>query len=112
MKITEQELLGFVKWDKNELVPVIVQDHISKDILMMAWMNYDSLLLSLQTKQATYWSRSRKCLWHKGATSGHFQNIQDVCLDCDGDTLLLQVEQVGGISCHTGEYSCFYKELL
>ena len=64
MKITEQELLGFVKWDKNELVPVIVQDHNSKDILMMAWMNYDSLLLSLQTKQATYWSRSRKCLWH------------------------------------------------
>ena len=112
MKITEQELLKSVKWGSNKLLPVIVQDYISKQVLMMAWTNYDAVLLSLQTGQANYWSRSRKCLWHKGATSGHFQNIKNIFLDCDGDTLLFHVEQIGGISCHTGVPSCFYKEVL
>ncbi len=88
------------------LVPAIVQDATSGRVLMMAWMNDDSLALTLDTRQATYWSRSRSELWRKGATSGHTQRVREVSIDCDGDTLLLAVDQTGP-ACHTGAESCF-----
>jgi phosphoribosyl-AMP cyclohydrolase len=91
-------------------VPAIVQDARSGQVLMLAYMNADSLRLSLETGQTHFWSRSRQTLWHKGATSGHFQHIQAIQLDCDGDTLVVQVEQEG-VACHTGHYSCFYRTL-
>jgi phosphoribosyl-AMP cyclohydrolase len=109
--ITEQELLKSINWSAQHLVPAIAQDHITQEVLMLAWMNLDALKATLDTRQATYWSRSRQCLWIKGATSGHWQNIKDILLDCDGDTILLKVEQVGGISCHTGKPTCFYQQL-
>ena len=111
MKITEQELLATIKWDLRQLIPVITQDHVSGEVLMMAWMNKQSLVATLQTGYATYWSRSRQSLWKKGETSGHIQNVKGIFLDCDGDTLLLKVEQVGGVSCHTGAKNCFFKQL-
>lgn len=89
------------------LVPAIVQDATSGRVLMMAWMNDDSLALTLDTRQATYWSRSRSELWRKGATSGHTQRVREVSIDCDGDTLLLVVDQTGP-ACHTNRRSCFY----
>lgn len=91
----------------NGLVPVIVQDVHTNQVLMLAYMNEESLRLSIETKLATYYSRSRKSLWIKGETSGHYQHIQDILVDCDNDTLLLKVEQ-DGAACHTGKYSCFY----
>ena len=97
--------------DPDSLIPAIAQDHVTGKILMMAWMNQESLALTLETRKATYWSRSRNELWVKGATSGHFQSVKEVWLDCDGDALLISVEQVGS-ACHTGEQSCFHKNLL
>jgi phosphoribosyl-AMP cyclohydrolase len=95
----------------NGLVPVIVQDDETKDILMLAYMNREAWLKTLETGKATYWSRSRKQLWVKGETSGHVQWVKGIFIDCDNDTLLLKVEQVGGAACHTGYRSCFYRKL-
>jgi len=100
---------NFAKGDG--LVPAIVQDAETKEVLMMAYMNRESWEATLQTGKATYWSRSRQKLWLKGETSGHFQIIKAVFIDCDDDTILLQVKQLGGAACHTGHKSCFYRKL-
>ena len=100
---------NFAKGDG--LVPAIVQDAETKEVLMMAYMNRESWEATLQTGKATYWSRSRQKLWLKGETSGHFQIIKAVFIDCDDDTILLQVEQLGEAACHTGHKSCFYRKL-
>ena len=100
--------LDAVAWNDQGLVPVIAQEVGSKDILMMAWMNRDALLATLRLGAAVYWTRSRKKLWHKGEESGHTQKVKEIRLDCDGDTILLLVEQKDGIACHTGEHSCFF----
>ena len=101
-------LLNAVKWNDLGLVAAISQDATTKDVLMMAWMNRESLALTLETGDAHYWSRSRKALWKKGESSGHIQHVKSMRLDCDGDTILLTVEQVGGIACHTGRANCFF----
>ncbi len=101
--------LDEVTWNEQGLVPVIAQELGSKDILMMAWMNRDALLTTLRLGEAVYWTRSRQKLWHKGEESGHTQKVREIHLDCDGDTILLVVEQKDGIACHTGEHSCFFK---
>ncbi|MGM8226576.1 phosphoribosyl-AMP cyclohydrolase [Cellvibrio sp. ARAG 10.3] len=103
--------LDSVKWDSDGLVPAIAQDARSGRILMMAWMNREALQRSAELNQAVYWSRSRNRLWHKGETSGHVQHLSEIRLDCDADVIVLQVEQVGGIACHTGRESCFYRVL-
>ncbi len=100
---------NFAKGDG--LVPAIVQDAETKEVLMMAYMNRESWEATLQTGKATYWSRSRQKLWLKGESSGHFQIIKAIFIDCDDDTILLQVEQLGGAACHTGHKSCFYRKL-
>lgn len=103
--------LDEVNWDANGLVPVIAQEHDTGDVVMFAWMNREALQLSWDTKQAVYWSRSRNRLWRKGEESGHVQKIHEIRLDCDEDVVLLKIEQVGGIACHTGRHSCFFKKL-
>lgn len=103
--------LDDVKWDEQGLIPVIAQDYQSQRVLMVAWMNRESLQLSAQEQRAVYWSRSRQKLWRKGEESGHVQKIHDIRLDCDSDVIVLQVEQIGGIACHTGRESCFFKRL-
>ena len=100
-----------LKWDADGLIPAIAQDYESKKVLMVAWMNPESLSLSLQEQRAIYWSRSRKKLWRKGEESGNIQKLHNIYLDCDGDVLLLEVEQMGGIACHTGRESCFFRKL-
>lgn len=100
-----------VRWDERGLAPAIVQDVHSGRVLMLAWMNAESLRLSIDEGRAVFWSRSRGKLWRKGESSGHVQRLHDLRLDCDGDTLLLSVEQDGGIACHTGRASCFYRRL-
>jgi phosphoribosyl-ATP pyrophosphohydrolase/phosphoribosyl-AMP cyclohydrolase len=99
-----------VKWDERGLVPAIVQDVNTHQVLMMAYMNSDSLKLTVETGEAVFWSRSRNELWHKGATSGNVQRVREIHVDCDGDTLLIQVEPAGP-ACHTGAISCFFEEL-
>ena len=101
--------LDAVMWNEQGLVPVIAQEVGSKDILMMAWMNRDALLETLRLGEAVYWTRSRQKLWHKGEESGHTQKVKEIRLDCDGDTIILLVEQKDGIACHTGEHSCFFR---
>jgi phosphoribosyl-AMP cyclohydrolase len=96
--------------DSDALIPAIVQDATSKEVLMLAYMNAQSLELTLTTGKATYWSRSRNELWVKGATSGHYQDVQSIALDCDGDALVLQVIQTGA-ACHTGQQTCFHTPL-
>jgi phosphoribosyl-AMP cyclohydrolase len=103
--------LDEIRFDDKGLVPAIAQDANSGKILMMAWMNRESLELTAEKKQAVYWSRSRGKLWHKGEESGHTQIIVDIRFDCDEDVILLKVEQHGGIACHTGRESCFYRQL-
>lgn len=103
--------LDDIKWTDDGLVPAIAQDADNGDILMMAWMNRESLALTVQEGQAVYWSRSRGKLWRKGESSGHQQVLRDIRLDCDADVILLKVEQKGGIACHTGRRSCFYRTL-
>lgn len=103
--------LDDIQWTEEGLVPVIAQEVDSGKILMFAWMNRESLGLTVETGHAVYWSRSRKKLWHKGEESGHQQVIKDIRLDCDNDVLLITVEQIGGIACHTGRHNCFFKQL-
>jgi len=100
-----------IRWSDDGLVPAIAQDVTSGDILMMAWMNAESLKLTAEEGQAVYWSRSRGKLWRKGETSGHQQIVSEIRLDCDEDVILLKVEQKGGMACHTGRRSCFYRKL-
>jgi phosphoribosyl-AMP cyclohydrolase len=102
--------LAEIQWNEQGLIPVIAQDATTHQILMLAWMNQESLALTIKKGEAVYWSRSRNKLWHKGEESGHFQKIKEIRLDCDGDTLLLMVEQIGGVACHTGRAHCFYKK--
>jgi len=103
--------LDEIKWTADGLVPVIAQDDRSGRVLMMAWMNRESLALTVKENRAVYWSRSRLKLWRKGEESGHVQNVKEIRLDCDNDVIILQVEQVSGIACHTGRESCFYRVL-
>ncbi|MBD2502079.1 phosphoribosyl-AMP cyclohydrolase [Anabaena azotica] len=102
------EILASLKFNEQGLIPAIVQDYRDGTVLMMAWMNCKSIQKTLTTGEAHYWSRSRSELWHKGATSGHIQKVQEMFYDCDGDTILLKVEQIGDIACHTGARSCFF----
>ena len=101
-----------LKWDDDGLIPAIAQDYENGDILMMAWMNRESLELTVKEQRAIYWSRSRQQLWRKGEESGNVQHIKDIRLDCDRDVIILKVDQVGGIACHTGRRSCFYRSLI
>jgi phosphoribosyl-AMP cyclohydrolase len=103
--------LDEVPWDKDGLIAAVAQDFSSKRVLTVAWMNRDALEETAKTQKAVYWSRSRKKLWRKGEESGHVQNVRELRLDCDADTVLLMVEQVGGIACHTGRESCFFRKL-
>ena len=103
--------LDEVPWNEHELVAVVTQDVSSGRILTVAWMNREALQKTAETKQAVYWSRSRKKLWRKGEESGYVQKVREVRIDCDADAILLQVEQVGGIACHTGRESCFFRKL-
>jgi len=98
-----------IRYNDQGLVPAIVQDYLDGTVLMMAWMNRESLQKTLDTGETWFWSRSRQELWHKGATSGHLQYVRSLRYDCDSDTLLIGVEQVGDIACHTGERSCFHQ---
>ena len=107
----KSEILKEVKFDNNGLVTCIIQDYHSKKVRMVAYMNKEALEKTLETKQMTYFSRSRNELWVKGETSGYYQYMKGLSIDCDGDALLFQIEQVGGISCHTGNSSCFYRDL-
>jgi len=100
-----------IKWDEKGLVPAIAQDFKTGRILMVAWMNEEALRLTVAEQRAIYWSRSRNRLWRKGEESGHVQQLHELRLDCDGDVILLSVEQLGGIACHTGRESCFYRVL-
>jgi phosphoribosyl-AMP cyclohydrolase len=103
--------LNDVQWDDKGLVPAIAQDATSGEILMMAWMNIEALVLTQQHQRAVYWSRSRSKLWFKGEESGHVQTLKEIRLDCDADVILLKVKQMGGIACHTGRRRCFFRVL-
>lgn len=103
--------LDKIHWDDDGLVPVIAQEHNSGKVLMFAWMNREALMLTNKTKRAVYWSRSRQKLWRKGEESGHAQLVHEIRLDCDEDVVLIVVEQIGGIACHTGRHNCFFKKL-
>lgn len=100
---------GDIKWNEHGLVPAIAQDWQTGEVLMLAWMNREALELSVSEGRAIYWSRSRQALWRKGEESGHIQQLKELRIDCDADTVLVKVEQVGGIACHTGRRSCFYR---
>lgn len=104
--------LDEVRWDEDGLVPAIAQDFRTGRVLMVAWMDRDALALTAQEGRAIYWSRSRRKLWRKGEESGHVQKLHELRLDCDGDVIIMQVEQLGGIACHTGRESCFYRRLV
>ena len=104
-------ILKQVNWNQQGLVPAIAQDFDSGEVLMLAWMNREALAATIEDGRAVYWSRSRQALWPKGEKSGHVQLLKDIRLDCDRDTILLSVEQVGGIACHTGRRHCFMHSL-
>jgi phosphoribosyl-AMP cyclohydrolase len=103
--------LDDITWNCDGLVPAIAQDAATGRVLMVAWMNAEALQLSVDEQRAVYWSRSRKKLWRKGEESGHVQQIKELRLDCDSDVIVMQIEQLGGIACHTGRESCFYRVL-
>ena len=104
-------LIQQLKWNEHGLVPAIAQDWQSGEVLMLAWMNAEALQLTIEEQRAIYWSRSRAALWRKGEESGHVQLLKELRIDCDADTVLMQVEQLGSIACHTGRRSCFYQRL-
>ncbi|MCP4334325.1 MAG: phosphoribosyl-AMP cyclohydrolase [Gammaproteobacteria bacterium] len=105
------EWLNSLRWNGDGLLPAIAQDRDSGEVLMLAWMNREALRLSSELGRAVYWSRSRQKLWFKGEESGHLQSVSEIRLDCDADVILLQVEQIGGIACHTGRRRCFFRVL-
>ncbi len=107
----DDDWLDTVKWDANGLVPAIAQDAATRKVLTLAWMNRESLAKTVATGEAHYWSRSRRRLWRKGEESGHVQKVRAVRIDCDEDAVLLEVEQAGGIACHTGRERCFFRRL-
>ena len=108
----EEQWLEGIKWDDKGLIPAIAQDYKTGQVLMFAWMNKESLSLTISLQRAVYWSRSRARLWKKGEESGHVQRRHELRIDCDRDVLLLSVEQIGKIACHTGRESCFYSRLI
>ncbi len=111
--MTNDELrMPNIKFDEKGLVPAIAQDYKDGTVLMMAYMNKEALQKTLETREMWYWSRSRKVLWHKGDTSGHIQKVKELYYDCDADTLLAKIEQVGDTACHTGKRSCFFNRIL
>lgn len=110
--MSSNAFLDQIKWTSDGLVPAIAQDAKTGKILMMAWMNKESLALTVAENIAVYWSRSRSKIWRKGESSGHTQTVTAIKLDCDADVILLEVEQHGGIACHTGRVSCFYRQLI
>ena len=105
-----EAILNQITFNDQGLVPVIAQDSVGSEVLMMAWMNREAIEITLKTGKVHYWSRSRQALWHKGETSGHFQTLKDFTIDCDGDTILIKVTQIGP-ACHTGERSCFFNKI-
>ena len=112
--MNNDDWLDAVQWDPQGLVPAVVQEASSGDVLMVAWMNRDALARTRDSGESVFWSRSRGRLWHKGEESGHVQKVESIRLDCDGDVVLLRVRQLGhepSIACHTGRHSCFYREL-
>ena len=111
MTANDDSWLDEINWNSDGLVPVIAQDGSTGKVLTMAWMNREALTLTRQENRAVYWSRSRQRIWRKGEESGHEQELQSIRLDCDGDSILLMVHQVGGIACHTGRQRCFFKTL-
>ncbi len=111
MTASLQAWIEEIKWDERGLVPVIAQEAFTNRVLMFAWMNRESLRLTLETGNAVYWSRSRNRLWRKGEESGHVQHVREIRIDCDEDVVLLKVDQVGGIACHSGRHNCFFRRL-
>lgn len=111
MSTLEGSWLDEILWDEHGLVPAIAQDANTGEVLMFAWMNRESLLLTAESGNAVYWSRSRGRLWRKGEESGHTQKVLELRVDCDKDVVLMKIEQVGGIACHTGRRSCFFNRL-
>ncbi len=109
--MTQLNWLDKIKWTSDGLVPAIAQEAVSGRVLMVAWMNREALLETANTGRGVYWSRSRAKLWRKGEESGNVQKVSEIRLDCDQDVILLQIDQVGGIACHTGRHSCFYQRL-
>ncbi|GAA5158599.1 hypothetical protein GCM10025770_03300 [Viridibacterium curvum] len=110
--MSDTRWLNQVAWDEQGLVPAIAQDYESGEVLMFAWMNREALEQTAASGEAVYWSRSRRKLWHKGEESGHIQRVHELRIDCDNDVVLLRIEQVGGIACHTGRRSCFFQKYL
>ncbi|MFC7679223.1 bifunctional phosphoribosyl-AMP cyclohydrolase/phosphoribosyl-ATP diphosphatase HisIE [Paenibacillus sp. GCM10028914] len=110
LDLSLEQMIEHIRWDEAGLVPAIIQDGVTKQVLMMAYMNRESMRLTLESGETWFWSRSRQELWHKGATSGNIQSVVSLAYDCDGDTLLVQVKPKGP-ACHTGETSCFYNEI-
>jgi len=106
-----ESLISKLKFGSDGLIPAVAQDASDGTVLMVAYMNKESLEATLKTGKATYWSRSRKKLWVKGETSGHFQIVKEILVDCDADCLLLKIDQIGGIACHTGNRSCFFRKI-
>jgi phosphoribosyl-AMP cyclohydrolase len=111
MTAKPRSFLDEVPWDEHELIAVVTQDFSSGKVLTVAWMNREALAETVKRGEAVYWSRSRKRLWRKGEESGHVQKLRELRLDCDADAILLKVEQAGGIACHTGRESCFFRRL-
>ena len=111
MKLKDKKWLQEIRFNEEGLIPAIAQDHQSGRVLMLAWMNRNSLQTTIETKKLTYWSRSRQTIWAKGEESGNEQDLVSMQLDCDGDVLLIKVKQKGNIACHTGRNSCFYRQL-
>lgn len=107
----QNALMQKINWNEQGLIPAIAQDWQTDEVLMLAWMNADALQLTIDEERAIYWSRSRQALWRKGEESGNVQRLKELRIDCDADTVLLKVEQIGGIACHTGRRHCFYQKL-